>query len=51
MSGGPFGKTAGTVTQISNGASASFYNADGAGFGTILYSDGSTAQVAGFIIQ
>jgi hypothetical protein len=51
MTGGPFGVTAGTVTQISNGASASFYNADGAGFGTVLYSDGSTAPVAGFIIQ
>ncbi len=51
MSGGPFGTTSGTVTQISNGASASFYGADGAGFGSILYSDGTTAQVAGFIIQ
>ncbi len=51
MSGGPFGKTSGAVTQISNGASAAFYGADGAGFGSVLYSDGSTAQVAGFIIQ
>ncbi len=51
MSGGPFGNTSGAVTQISNGASATFYGADGAGFGTVLYSDGTTAPVAGFIIQ
>ncbi len=51
MTGGPFGNTAGVVTQISNSASAAFYGADGAGFGTVLYSDGSTAPVAGFIIQ
>ena len=51
MSGGPFGNTSGSVTQISNGASAAFYGADGAGFGTVLYSDGTTAPVAGFVIQ
>ena len=51
MTGGPFGSTSGTVTQISNGASASFYGVDGTGFGTILYSDGTTAPVQAFIVQ
>ena len=51
MTSGPFGNTAGNVTQISNGATASFYGVDGTGSGTILFSDGSTAPVGGFIIQ
>lgn len=51
MTGGPFGNTTGTVTQISNGASASFYGIDGTGTGTIQYSDGTTAPVQGFIVQ
>jgi hypothetical protein len=51
MSSGPFGNTAGNVIQISNGAAASFYGVDGTGSGTILFSDGSTAPVGGFIIQ
>lgn len=50
MTGGPFGNTTGTVTQISNGASASFLSIDGTGTGTIQFSDGTTAQIQGFII-
>jgi hypothetical protein len=50
MSAGPFGNTSGTVTQISNGAVATFYGLDGTGTGTILYSDGTTAPVQGFIV-
>lgn len=51
MSGGPFGNTSGTVTQISNGAAAAFVGVDGTGTGTVLFSDGHTESVAGFIVQ
>jgi hypothetical protein len=51
MSGGPFGNTSGRVTQISNGASAAFVGVDGTGTGTVLFSDGHTENVSGFIVQ
>jgi hypothetical protein len=51
MSGGPFGHTSGGVTQISNGVAASFLGLDGIGNGTVLFSDGHTESVAGFIVQ
>lgn len=51
MAGGPFGNTSGGVTQISNGASASFIGLDGIGNGTVLFSDGHVESVAGFIVQ
>jgi hypothetical protein len=51
MSGGPFGNTSGGVTQVSNGVAASFLGLDGIGNGTVLFSDGHTEFVAGFIVQ
>jgi hypothetical protein len=51
MSGGPFGATGGSVTQISNGITASTLGLDGLGFGTITYSDATSAQIAGFVVQ
>ena len=51
MSGGPFGNTSGGVTQISNGATAAFLGVDGTGTGTVLFSDGHTEPVSGFIVQ
>jgi hypothetical protein len=50
MIGGPFGNTSGGVTQISNSVAASFFGVDGLGSGTVLFSDGHTSPVAGFII-
>lgn len=50
MTGGPFGSTTGGVTQVSNGATATFYGIDGTGTGLLQYSDGTTAQVQGFVI-
>ena len=50
MTNGPFGRSSGGVTQISNGASAAFFGIDGTGTGSILYSDGSTGAIQGFII-
>lgn len=51
MSGGPFGPTGGSVTQISNGITASTLGLDGLGFGTITYSDATTAQISAFVVQ
>jgi hypothetical protein len=50
MAGGPFGNTSGGVTQISNGVAASFLGVDGLGSGTVLFSDGHTEPVSGFIV-
>jgi hypothetical protein len=51
MSGGPFGATGGSVTQISNGITATTLGLDGLGFGTITYSDATSAPIAGFVVQ
>ena len=51
MPSGPFGDATGNVMQAGTGATASSYTVDGSGTGTILFSDGTTAPVSGFIIQ